>query len=88
MIKLETPLYSIRGIGPKFFERLEKFGIKNIRDLLWHFPFRYEDFSKISKPLSNLLAKDVKFGFSNECKTSFETLKSILTTAPIIQPPN
>ena len=49
MIKLETPLCSIRGIGPKFFERLEKFGIKNIRDLLWHFPFRYEDFSKISK---------------------------------------
>jgi len=49
MTKLDTPLYEIRGIGPKFFERLEKFGIKNIRDLLWHFPFRYEDFSKISK---------------------------------------
>ncbi len=49
MIKLDSPLYSIRGIGPKFFERLKKFGIQTVRDLLWHFPFRYEDFSKISK---------------------------------------
>lgn len=49
MFKLETPLYKVRGIGPKFFERLKKFGLENVKDLLWHFPFRYEDFSTISK---------------------------------------
>ncbi len=49
MFKLETPLYEIKGIGPKFFERLKKFGLVCVKDLLWHFPFRYEDFSKISK---------------------------------------
>ena len=65
--------------------------VKDIRSFLGHAGFyrRFiKDFSKISKPLSNLLAKDVKFEFSNECKTSFKTLESILTTTPIIQPPN
>ncbi len=49
MIKLCTPLYEVKGIGPKFFERLKKFGIETVKDLLWHFPYRYEDFSQISK---------------------------------------
>jgi len=49
MIKLSTPLSEIKGIGPKFFERLKKFGLATAGDLLWHFPFRYEDFSRISK---------------------------------------
>jgi ATP-dependent DNA helicase RecG len=49
MIKLYTPLYEIRGIGPKFFERLKKFGLMTAKDLLWHFPSRYEDFSQILK---------------------------------------
>ena len=65
--------------------------VKDVRSFLGHAGFyrRFiKDFSKISKPLSNLLAKDVKFEFSDDCKTSFETLKSLLTTTPIIQPPD
>ncbi len=49
MIKLSTPLSEIKGIGPKFFERLKKFGLFTVKNLLWHFPSRYEDFSQISK---------------------------------------
>lgn len=51
MLKLPliTPLFGIRGIGPGMLARLNKLGIKTIRDLLWHFPARYEDFSKIYK---------------------------------------
>src|SRR3989344_2017747 len=49
MIRLETKLQTIRGIGPKFISRLGKMGIINVRDLLWHFPSRYEDFSKVVK---------------------------------------
>lgn len=47
MLTLDVPLASIRGIGEKFLKRLERLGIKTVRDLLRHFPFRYEDFSKI-----------------------------------------
>ncbi len=49
MISLETPLLGIKGIGPKFLTKLKHFNIVTVRDLLRHFPFRYEDFSEISK---------------------------------------
>jgi len=49
MVKLETELSKISGIGSKFLDRLKKLEIKTVKDLLWHFPFRYEDFSKIVK---------------------------------------
>jgi len=49
MVKLSAPLSEIKGIGYKFAERLKKLEIKTVKDLLWHFPFRYEDFSRISK---------------------------------------
>ncbi|PIR44251.1 ATP-dependent DNA helicase RecG [Candidatus Wolfebacteria bacterium CG10_big_fil_rev_8_21_14_0_10_31_9] len=46
---LKTPLLEIRGIGPKFLDKLKHFKIETVKDLLWHFPFRYEDFSEVSK---------------------------------------
>ncbi|MEK7640693.1 MAG: ATP-dependent DNA helicase RecG [Patescibacteria group bacterium] len=49
MIKLETELVKIQGIGEKFTSKLNKLGIKTVKDLLWHFPFRYEDYSSIVK---------------------------------------
>jgi len=52
-ISLETPLYDILGARAPLLKRFEKIGIKTVRDLLWHFPSRYEDFSKIS-PIADL----------------------------------
>lgn len=49
MFNLQTPLSEIKGIGPKFCEKLKKLKIETVKDLLWYFPFRYEDFSNISK---------------------------------------
>ncbi len=49
MIKLSNSVSEIRGIGPRYLKYLEKLEIKTIKDLLWYFPFRYEDFSKIKK---------------------------------------
>ncbi|GJS25470.1 RNA-directed DNA polymerase, eukaryota [Tanacetum coccineum] len=42
----------------------------------------------ISKPMTKLLMKDVKFDFSNDCKKAFNILKEKLTTAPIIISPD
>jgi ATP-dependent DNA helicase RecG len=44
---LNTELVKIDGIGPKFIPKLSKLNIKTVKDLLWHFPFRYDDFSKV-----------------------------------------
>ena len=46
-LPLETPLYEAMGARAPLLRPLEKLGIKTVRDLLWHFPVRYEDFSKI-----------------------------------------
>ncbi|KAK1616570.1 hypothetical protein QYE76_022087 [Lolium multiflorum] len=65
--------------------------VKGIRSILGHAGFyrRFiKDFSKISKPLTNLLQKDVPFIFDDDCKEAFETLKKALTTAPIVEPPD
>jgi len=46
-IASDTPLFEVVGARVPALRRLEKMGIKTVRDLLWHFPTRYEDFSKI-----------------------------------------
>ena len=65
--------------------------VKEIRSFLGHAGFyrRFiKDFSKIAKPLCNLLAKDASFVFDEECLQAFETLKQSLTSAPVIKTPN
>ena len=65
--------------------------IKGIRSFLGHIGFyrRFiKDFSKISRPLTNLLQKDIPFVFDNDCEEAFEILKKALITAPIVQPPD
>ncbi len=50
LITLDTKLSQIKaGTLPKFGSKLEKLGLITVRDLLWHFPTRYEDYSRISK---------------------------------------
>lgn len=49
MVSLENELSQIRGIDRRFLTRLNKLKIYTVKDLIWHFPSRYEDFSQISK---------------------------------------
>jgi hypothetical protein len=65
--------------------------VKEVRSFLGHAGFyrRFiQDFSKIARPLCKLLVKDAPFVFDEDCKKAFEDLKRILTSTPIIQPPN
>ncbi|XP_060673095.1 uncharacterized protein LOC132803722 [Ziziphus jujuba] len=65
--------------------------IKGIRSFLGHAGFyrRFiKDFSKITKPLCNLLNKDVPFVFDDECMHAFNLLKEKLICAPIMCTPN
>ncbi|RVW63875.1 Retrovirus-related Pol polyprotein from transposon 17.6 [Vitis vinifera] len=65
--------------------------VKGIRQFLGHGGFyrRFiKDFSKISKPLCELLVKDAKFEWDDKCQRSFELLNQFLTSAPIVRAPN
>ena len=46
-MNLSTPIEKIPRVGPQSQKKLKKLGVKNIRDLFFHFPHRYEDFSNL-----------------------------------------
>lgn len=61
--------------------------VKGIRNFLVHTEFyrRFvKNFSKITKPLCNLLMKDTPFDFTKECLFAFNILKEKLTSAFVI----
>jgi hypothetical protein len=45
-------------------------------------------FSKISKPITELLKKGTKYVWSKECDEAFQTLKKLLTTSPVLAQPD
>ncbi len=47
MVSLSLPIEKISRISVSYQKKLKKLGIKTVEDLLFHFPHRYEDFSKI-----------------------------------------
>jgi hypothetical protein len=51
----------------------------------WRF---IEGFSRISKPMTELLKKDKKFKWTPACEASFQELKKRLTTAPVLVMPD
>jgi hypothetical protein len=46
------------------------------------------DFSRIAKPMMELLKKGVKFEWSQKCEDAFHALRQHLTTAPVLAQPN
>jgi len=63
--------------------------VKGIHSFLGHAGFyrRFiKDFSKIAKPLSNLLNKEAVFVFNEKCLEAFNTLKDKLVSALVITP--
>jgi len=46
------------------------------------------DFSKIAKPMTRLLQKDMKFVWTPECDAAFHTLRTLLTSAPVLAQPD
>ena len=65
--------------------------MKGIRSFLGHTGFyrRFiKDFSKVAKPLSNLLVQGAPFEFNDQCMRAFLFLKEKLVSAPIVVAPD
>ena len=50
---LATPVSALSQVGKTTASRLAKLGIFNVEDLIFYYPFRYEDFSQVS-PIASL----------------------------------
>lgn len=44
----QVPLTRLKGIGPALETKLQALGIRNVQDLLFHLPFRYQDRTQLT----------------------------------------
>lgn len=50
---LKAPLNVLRGVGPKLLGRLNELGLSQVEDVLYHFPLRYQDRTRVT-PIGSL----------------------------------
>jgi len=55
---LDTPISQLPRINEKYLKKFHKLGLLMVRDLLYHFPHRYDDYSKII-PIAKLKLNEV-----------------------------
>lgn len=80
------PIQQVQGIGPVFQKKLGRLGVKTIRDILFHFPHRYEDFSNIL-PISKVKINEIVciFGKILEIKTIRTYKKKMFLTQAVVE---
>lgn len=79
---LSLRLTHVTGIGSAYAKRLERLDLYTAEDLINHYPFRYDDFSKISKISEAKVGETVTFqGDVWSIKNTFTKSRKILTKA-------
>ncbi|WVZ57930.1 hypothetical protein U9M48_008258 [Paspalum notatum var. saurae] len=63
-------------------------GIRSFLGLAGYYRRFIEGFSKIAKPMTALLEKNIKFQWTSACQKAFEELKKRLTTTPVLTFPD
>jgi len=62
--------------------------IRSFHGLAGYYHRFIPDFSRIAKPMMELLKKEVKFVWDEKCENAFHTLRAHLTTAPVLSQPD
>ena len=73
MIKTNSPISVVPKIGPKYQKLLEKLEIFKVEDMLYHFPFRYQDYSQFKT------IKDLQDGDTITVTATLASIKNIYT---------
>ena len=55
----KTPLSQVTGIGPGLLYKLKRLNLNTVQDLIYHFPFRYVDFSNATSALEAKIGESV-----------------------------
>lgn len=58
-LAIADPVTSLKGVGEKLNEKLDKLGIRQIQDLLFHLPLRYQDRTRLM-PIGSLRPQQEK----------------------------
>ena len=87
--------YNKISMDPRKIEAIKEWkapkNVKNVQQFLGlanYYRRHVLDFSKHAGPLYNLLKKDSVFNFDSECEKSFEKLKELLCSNPVLRPPD
>lgn len=72
-MQLSSPITRVPKIGPKYEKLLDKLEVRNVNDLLYYFPFRYDDYSQIKK-INELKLNDIA-----SIKATLEDVQNIFT---------
>jgi hypothetical protein len=62
--------------------------VRSFLELAGYYRRFISNFSKIAKPITELLKKGNKYAWSDACDEAFQTLKKLLTTSPMLSQPN
>ena len=62
--------------------------IRSFLGLAGYYRWFVPDFSKIARPMTELLKKGVRFNWDDKCERSFQTLRKLLTSAPVLVQPD
>ncbi|WVZ97788.1 hypothetical protein U9M48_043300 [Paspalum notatum var. saurae] len=62
--------------------------IRSFLGLVGYYHRFIKDFSKTAKPMTSLTKKNVKYVWSSNCEEAFQTLKKLLTSAPVLAQPD
>lgn len=67
---LDASVTKLQNVGPAHTKKLERLGVVTIRDLLYHFPHRYDDFSHLKTISQLMFGEEVTLILTIiECKT-------------------
>ena len=73
MLQIKDDISKVPQVGPKSKVLLNKLNIHTVEDLLYHFPFRYEDRSQMKK------IEDLKAGEKVTVKAKVTSVQNIFT---------
>ncbi|MBC7235176.1 MAG: ATP-dependent DNA helicase RecG [Chloroflexi bacterium] len=81
---LSSPVGTLKGVGEVNAQRLKRLGIETIRDLIYHFPRRYDDFSALKKIQELQVGEEVTIVGVIQSVESFRTRNGTHVTRAVV----
>lgn len=78
---LTQPTATLKGVGPKVQEKLQRLGLLTVQDLLFHLPLRYQDRTQIHSISDLQVGQDVLVeGEVTHCEVIFRNRRMLVCT--------